>query len=406
MHYFADRIGGENFGKDTKIYKFERIKRAKREVMAANPHIPLIDMGVGEPDEPADPALVSVLSREAGKRENRFYSDNGIAEFQEAAGRYLKAVYGVTLQDPRNQIIHGIGSKPVLAMLPICFVNPGEYTLMTVPGYPVLGTYTRYVGGLTYDLPLLPENDFFPDLDVIPEEILKKSKLLYLNYPNNPTGRRATPAFFEKVVAFAKAHHILVIHDASYSSLVYDGCKPLSFLSAEGAMEVGLELFSLSKAFNMTGWRLAFLAGHPELIKAYGTVKDNTDSGQFRAIQKAGVYALSHPEMTSLTADKYSRRLDRLAAALREVGFQAEKPGGTFYCYVPAPVGTKSGKTFRNAAEASEFLIRECLVSTVPWDEAGAYLRFSVTFEADSAFEEQQIIDTVKKRFQKANLIF
>jgi LL-diaminopimelate aminotransferase len=402
----SDRLGGINFGKSTVIYKFELIKRAKAEAKLAHPDMKLIDMGVGEPDWPADELVVKTLSEEAGKPENRWYADNGIPEFQEAAARYLEKVYGLTGINPYEHIVHGIGSKPVLAMLPVCFINPGDILLTTVPGYPVTATYTRYLGGQVYNLPLLESNSFLPDLTKIPGPVLNKAKLLYLNYPNNPTGAVATPEFFSAVVDFAKKENIIVIHDAPYSGLTYDGYKPLSFLSVKGAMNVGIEVHSLSKAFNMTGWRIGFVCGSSKAIQAYATVKDNTDSGQFRAIQKAGIVALNHTEITKRTIEKYSRRFDLLVNALNETGFNARKPKGSFYCYVKAPEGTENGKVFNTAGEFSEFLIRESLISTVPWDDAGKYIRFSVTFEANSENEEKAVIDEMKERMLKLKLKF
>jgi len=256
---FADRIGGNQFGKDTVLYKFEKIKRAKRAALAANPGMELIDLGVGEPDWMAEPEVVAVLAAEAAKRENRGYTDNGIAAFKEAAAAYMASVYGVTGIDPVTEVNHGIGSKPVLALLPLAFINPGDVTLMTVPGYPVLGTSTKALGGAVVNLPLLPENHFLPDLDAVPEDVRRRAKILYLNYPNNPTGATATTAFFEKAVRFAKANDIIVVSDAAYAALTFDGEKPLSFLSVPGAKDVGVEIHSLSKAYNMTGWRLAFV---------------------------------------------------------------------------------------------------------------------------------------------------
>jgi LL-diaminopimelate aminotransferase len=402
----SDRLGGINFGKSTVIYKFELIKRAKAAAKLAHPDMKLIDMGVGEPDWPADELVVKTLSEEAGKPENRWYADNGIPEFQEAAARYLEKVYGLTGINPYEHILHGIGSKPVLAMLPVCFINPGDILLTTVPGYPVTATYTRYLGGQVYNLPLLESNSFLPDLTKIPGPVLNKAKLLYLNYPNNPTGAVATPEFFSAVVDFAKKENIIVIHDAPYSGLTYDGYKPLSFLSVKGAMNVGIEVHSLSKAFNMTGWRIGFVCGNSKAIQAYATVKDNTDSGQFRAIQKAGIVALNHTEITKRTIEKYSRRFDLLVNALNETGFNARKPKGSFYCYVKAPEGTENGKVFNTAGEFSEFLIRESLISTVPWDDAGKYIRFSVTFEANSENEEKAVIDEMKERMLKLKLKF
>ena len=297
----SERLGGVNFGKSTAIYKFELIKRAKAAAKKAHPELGLIDMGVGEPDWPADDLVVKALSEEAGKPENRWYADNGIPEFQEAAARYLEKVYGLSGLIPSEHIVHGIGSKPVLAMLPICFINPGDILLTTVPGYPVTATYTKYLGGEVFNLPLLESNSFLPDLSLIPQPILKRAKLLYLNYPNNPTGAVATIEFFKQVVDFARKNNIIVIHDAAYSALTYDGYKPLSFLSVKGAMDVGIEVHSLSKAFNMTGWRIGFICGNSKAVKAYATVKDNTDSGQFRAIQKAAIQALKHTEITEKT---------------------------------------------------------------------------------------------------------
>ncbi len=403
---FAERIGGRNFGKDTKLYKFAAIKRAKVEARALHPDLYLIDLGVGEPDLPADPVIVEILASEAGKPENRFYADNGIPEFQETAARYLERVYQVSGIDPYRQILHGIGSKPILAMLPLCFINPGDVTLTTVPGYPVIATYTEYAGGEVYPLPLMQENEFFPDFTSIPPEILKRAKLLYINYPNNPTGQTATEEFYGEVVEFAQKNNLLVVSDAAYGALTYDGYQPLSFLRVPGANEVGVEIHSLSKAFNMTGWRLAFLAGNPEVVKAYGTIKDNTDSGQFRAIQKAGVYALNHPELTNSNCERYSRRFNLLVPALREVGFEVVKPKASFYCYIRVPKGAEAGRLFKSAEDAASYLIKEALISTVPWDDAGPYLRLSVTFEANGIKEEQEVIVEMKRRLLHLGLWF
>jgi LL-diaminopimelate aminotransferase len=402
----ADRLGGINFGKSTVIYKFDVIKRAKAEAKKAHPGLELIDMGVGEPDWPADDLVVKALSEEAGKSANRWYADNGIPEFQEAAAHYLERVYGLSGLIPSEHIIHGIGSKPILAMLPICFINPGDILLTTVPGYPVTATYTKYLGGEVFDLPLHESNSFLPDLGSIPLPILKKAKLLYLNYPNNPTGALASSEFFKQVLAFAEKNNIIVVNDSAYGALTYDGHKPFSFLSVDGAMDVGVEVHSLSKAFNMTGWRIGFICGNKKAVKAYGMVKDNTDSGQFRAIQKAGIFALNHIEITKNTISKYSRRFNLLIDGLNEAGFDAKKPGGTFYCYVKAPTGTEDGRTFKTATEFSEFLIKESLISTVPWDDAGKYIRFSVTFEADSLLKEKEVINELKRRLKALKLIF
>ncbi|WP_080840420.1 LL-diaminopimelate aminotransferase [Cohnella massiliensis] len=403
---FADRIGGSNYGKDTNIYKFEKIKRAKAAAKKAFPDVELIDMGVGEPDEMADVGIVAKLAEEAAKPENRGYADNGIADFKVAAAKYLKEVFSVDGIDPETEVVHSIGSKPALAMMPSVFINPGDVTIMTVPGYPVMGTHTKYLGGQVYNVQLTKENNFLPDLDAIPEEIARKAKLFYLNYPNNPTGAAATAEFFVKVVAWAKKYNVVIVHDAPYAALTYDGVKPLSFLSVPGAKDVGVELHSLSKSYNMTGWRIGFVAGNPLIVKAFSDVKDNNDSGQFIAIQKAAAYGLANPAITEAIASKYSRRHNLLVAALNEIGFKAEKPKGSFFLYVEAPKGIKGGQRFETAEDFSQYLIREKLISTVPWDDAGHFVRFSVTFIAQGEEDEQRVIGEIKRRLTDVEFEF
>jgi LL-diaminopimelate aminotransferase len=338
--------------------------------------------------------------------ENRFYADNGIPEFRVAAAHYMEKVYGVHGIDPETELVHAIGSKPALAMLPSAFINDGDVSLVTVPGYPVIATHTKYCGGQVYNLPLLPQNGFLPDLNAIPTDVLSRAKLLYINYPNNPTGATATPEFFAQVVDFARRNHIIVVHDAAYAALTFQGTKPLSFLSVPGAKEVGVEIQSLSKAFNMTGWRMGFVVGNPLVVNAYATIKDNYDSGQFRAIQKAAIYALEHLDITAATNEKYGRRHARLAQILQSVGFNAKAPKATFYQYVAIPKGTRSGKTFPTAEAFSEFLIEEKLISTVPWDDAGAFVRMSVTFTADNQAEEEHVLQEVADRLASAEFVF
>jgi LL-diaminopimelate aminotransferase len=402
----ADRIGGERFGLGTDIYKFEKIKRAKQAAKAQYPDVELIDLGVGEPDGMADKAVVRQLAEEAGKLENRFYADNGIAEFKEAASEYMARVFGVEGLDPATEVNHVIGSKSALAMLPQAFINKGDISILPSPCYPVLGTHTEYLGGEVVYLPISEENHFLPDLDSLPLDVLKRAKLLYLNYPNNPTGASATPEFFAKVVQFAREHQLLVVHDAAYSALVFDEAKPLSFLATPGAKEVGVELHSLSKSFNMTGWRIGFIAGNPLAVKAFATIKDNTDSGQFMAIQKAAAYALRHPEITRAISEKYSRRHSLLVEALRELGFRAHKPQGSFFLYTEAPKAIEGGQVFQTAEDFSQYLIREKLISTVPWDNAGQYIRFSITFQAKDEEDERRVIAEVKRRMSEARFVF
>ena len=409
QNLFAERIGGREYGKSTAIYKFEKIKRAKRAAMAKHPGRRIIDLGVGEPDEMAFPEVVEKLCTEARNPENRGYADNGDAVLKEAGARYLREVCGVPGINPETEIMHSIGSKAALSILPAALINPGDYVLMTIPGYPVFGTHSKYYGGLVHNLALTQDNRFLPDLDSIPADVLNKAKVLVLNYPNNPTGASATPDFFSRVVEFAREHKLVVIHDAAYAALVFEG-RPLSFLATPGAKDLGLELHSASKSFNMTGWRCGFVVGNELLIRAYGDVKDNSDSGQFLAIQHAAAHGFAHPEITEQIAAKYSRRMDGLVKVLRNSGFQAAKPRGSFFLYVQAPkaaAGNGGARIpFRNAEEVSQWLITEKLISTVPWDDAGAYLRFSVTFVAKNADEEQEILEEIGQRLADVKFEF
>lgn len=392
---FAERIGGAGYGKGTDIYKFEKIKRAKRKVLAEHPERRLIDFGIGENDEPADESVRRVMAEEIHKPENRGYADNGIPAFREAVARFMKREFDVEL-DPQTEINHCIGSKTALAMLPAAFINPGDVTLMTVPGYPVAGTHTRYYGGQVYKLPLLPENGFFPDLDSIPGDVLRRAKMLVINYPNSPTGRTATPDFFRRVVDFARDNRLVVVQDAAHGMLTYEA-PPLSFLQTPGAREVGVEVHSLSKGWHMIGWRLGWVCGHRKIVQAFADIKDNSDSGQFIAIQKAGIAALDNPDIPRRVRAKYHRRLAKLVTVLRKCGFRCEMPGGTYFLYTPAPL-VVAGKRFANAEEVSQFLITEHSIVTVPWDDAGAYLRFSVTYQAENEADEDALMAETERR--------
>jgi LL-diaminopimelate aminotransferase len=400
---FAERIGGVHYGKSNKIYKFEKIKRAKRAALAAHPERKLLDFGIGENDAMADPLVRDVLKRETDKLENRGYADNGIAAYKEAAAAFMKRTFGVEL-DSTTEINHAIGSKPALAMMPAVFINPGDVTLMTVPGYPVAGTHTAYYGGEVYKLPLRAENGFLPDLASIPADARKRAKLLVLNYPNSPTGAVATRDFYRRVIDFARTNQIIVVQDAAHILLTYDG-EPLSFLQVDGAREVGVEIHSMSKGFNMIGWRMAFVAGHPKIVQAFADVKDNCDSGQFMAIQQAARAALERPDIWQATRAKYRRRLEKLVAALTQVGFRAAMPSGTYFLYARAPKAC-AGRTFADAEEASQFLITEQSVCCVPWDDAGAFLRFSVTYLAPTEADEDALMRETVERLGRLGLQF
>lgn len=403
---FAERIGGSRFGMSDVIYKFEKIKRSKREAAKLHPDMELIDLGVGQPDYMADGEIIRVLSEESAKWENRGYADNGIDEFKKAAAKYMDQVFGVKDIDYETETLHMIGSKAGLTILPQAFINPGDVTLITVPGYPVMGTITEWLGGEKYELPLKEEHDFYPDLDAIPENICKRAKLIYVNYPNNPTGQAATREFFEKLVAFAKKNHIIIVQDAAYAAICLDGQKPLSILSIDGAKDIAVEIHSLSKSYNMTGWRLGFAVGNAKIITALATVKDNFDAGQFKPIQLAGSYALAHPELTEQMNTVYKRRQKLLCELLAEKGFCVTPSRGTFYLYVKAPTGMADGTTFAIAEDFSQYMIREKMISVVPWDDAGHYVRFSLTFHAPTAEIEKEIMDEVRVRLADCKFVF
>jgi LL-diaminopimelate aminotransferase len=390
---FAERIGGPNYGKGTEIYKFEKIKRAKRKALAEHPERNLIDFGIGENDEMAPEPVRAAMAREINRPENRGYADNGVTEYREAVARFMQRNFGVAL-DPATEINHCIGSKTALAMLPAAFINPGDVTLMTVPGYPVAGTHARYYGGTVYRLPLLAENDFFPDLKSIPADVLSRTKLLVLCYPNSPTGKVATRDFYRRVIDFATKNRIVVIQDAAHLMLTYEG-EPLSFLQVEGAREVGVEVHSMSKSFHMIGWRLGWVCGHERIVRAFADVKDNSDSGQFIAIQKAAAAALDDASIPKQVRQKYERRLRKLVASLSRCGFTCKMPGGTYFLYAASPKRLAGGQQFESAEAASQYLINEHSIVTVPWDDAGAFLRFSVTYEAaDEKAEDALMVET------------
>jgi LL-diaminopimelate aminotransferase len=401
---FAERIGGVNYGKSNEIYKFEKIKRAKRQAVKDFPNRPLLDFGIGENDAMADEHVRRVMSQQIGLPENRGYADNGCIEFKEAAARLMKRMFNVEL-DPVTEINHSIGSKPALAMLPYCFINPGDMTMMTVPGYPVAGTHTKYCGGTVYNLPLTAENRFYPDFDSVPPDIWNRTKLLVLNYPNSPTGQIATEEFYAHVIELANRYQFVVVQDAAHVMFTYR-IPPISFLQVPGAKEVGVEVHSLSKGWNMIGWRIGWICGNERLVQAFADIKDNSDSGQFLAIQKSAVAALDDPQIPIEANRKYYRRLEKLTATLRQFGFECDIPGGTYFLYVKAPKGLAGGTVFADAEEVSQYLIREQSICTVPWDNAGAYLRFSVTYVAQDEPAEDELMFQLSERLGNISFTF
>lgn len=400
---FAERIGGATFGTGNEIYKFEKIKRAKAAAKAARPQVELLDFGVGEPDRMAPAVIRDALKKAVDDPANRGYADNGIRDFKLAAAEYMRKFFNVANLNPDTEINHSIGSKPALAMLPLCFVNPGDVVFQTVPGYPVLATHARYLGGEVVKIPLKKENGFFPDLKAIDPATAKRAKLFYVNYPNNPTGAAPTAAFFDELIAFANKYNILIVQDAAYATLIYG--ERISILGRPGGKEAAVELHSMSKSYNMTGWRLGFVAGAQKAVQAFAEVKDNCDSGQFKAIQYAACAGIADIGLSEGIREHYRRRLSKMVEILRRVGFDAEMPGGTFFLYTRAPVGAGDTR-FATAEDSSQYLIRDWSVSTVPWDDVGSFLRFSSTFEAKDEADENRVLAELEDRLRKAALRF
>lgn len=317
-------------------YLFKEIDRKKEEVMAKG--IDIIDLGVGDPDIPTPGHIIEALKSAVDNPTNhRYPSYTGMKEFREAVSLWYKERFGVEL-NPEQEVVSLIGSKEGIAHLPLAFIDPGDIALVPSPAYPVYNIGTIFAGGISHFMPLLEENDFLPDLKAIPKDVLPKAKIMFINYPNNPTSAVATKDFFQDVVSFAKENHLLVCHDAAYTEMAFDGYNPSSFLEVDGAKDVGIEFHSLSKTFNMTGWRIGFAVGNREAIQALGAVKSNIDSGVFQAIQIAGIKALlGDKECIQEMRGVYEKRRDIMVNGLQEAGFKLRKPKATFYLWVRVP---------------------------------------------------------------------
>ena len=381
----ADRIKG------LPPYLFAEIDRLKQEVSARG--VDIIDLGVGDPDLPTPQRIVDVLKMEADDPKNhRYPSYEGLLQFRESVAGWYKRRFDVDL-DPITEVISLIGSKEGIAHIPLAFTNPGDYNLVPDPAYPVYRTATLFAGGESYTMPLLEEKGFLPDLESIPSDVAKKTKLMFLNYPNNPTSAVADRNFFEKVVDFAKAYEIVVCHDAAYTEIAFDGYHPVSFLEVKGARDVGIEFHSLSKTYNMTGWRIGFAVGNRDVIAALGKVKTNIDSGIFQAIQYAGIEALEG-DQTCVEEMKriYQERRDILVKGLREAGLSVEPPRATFYLWIRVPEGYTS-KEF-----ASHLLGNAGIVVTpgVGFGEHGeGFIRMAMTVGRDRLIEAVERIKEV-----------
>jgi LL-diaminopimelate aminotransferase len=368
-------------------YLFAEIDKKKQEMRKKG--VDLIDLGIGDPDLPTPKLIIERLKTAAeNPRNHRYPSYEGMIEFRTAVAQWYERRFGVNL-DPKTEVLSLIGSKEGIAHIPLAFVNPGDYVLVPTPGYPVYRVSTLFAGGTPYFLPLRKENGFLPKLSEIPKEVAEKAKILFINYPNNPTSAIAGKSFFEEVVDFAQRYQIIVCHDAAYSEIAFDGYQPPSFLEVKGAKEVGIEFHSLSKTFNMTGWRIGFAVGQAEIVSTLGRIKTNIDSGVFQAIQEAGTEALIHfdtpfPEIISI----YERRRDVLVKGLREIGLDVDLPKATFYLWFQVPRGYTS-------AQFASFLIEQAGIVATPgngFGEAGeGYIRMALTVD------EKRLEEAIKR---------
>lgn len=383
---YADRI------KNLPPYLFAGIDKAKQEARARG--VDVIDLSVGDPDLPTPDHIVQALKRAVDDSSNHQYpSYEGKLAFRKAVADWYKKTFDVDL-DPEDEVLTLIGSKEGIAHAPLAFINPGDLALVPDPAYPVYRTATAFAGGEPVVMPLLKENGFLPDLDAIPAEIARRAKIMFLNYPNNPIGATASRKFFEELVDFARDNGIIIMHDNPYSEIYFDGNRSSSLLEVDGAKDVAVEFHSLSKTYNMTGWRIGSVVGDADVIAGIGKIKSNIDSGTFGAVQDAGIAALNSPrEVVDEIRQVYQQRIDILYRALRDIGLELERPRATLYLW--AWVGGSS------IDYAAELLERTGIVATpgVGFGEHGeGYIRFSITRETKRVEEAARRLEKMKTR--------
>ena len=364
-------------------YLFAEIDKQKNALKARG--VDIISLGIGDPDLPTPAHIVERLQAAAANPANHRYPDyEGLLSFRQAAASWVRTRFGVVL-DPETEVVSLIGSKEGIAHMPIAFVDPQDIVLCPDPGYPVYAVGTGFCGGAVHRMPLTKANGFLPDLSAIPTSVAKAAKLMWLCYPNNPTSATATRDFFEDVIDFARKNEIIICHDAAYSEIYFDGQKPISFLEVDGAREVGIEFHSLSKTFNMTGWRVGFAVGNAQLIAGLGKVKTNVDSGVFQAVQEAAIAALSGDQgCVDRAREIYQNRRDLVMNALGKAGLSAIPPRATFYVWVETPRGYGS-------AEFATKVLEETGVVITPGTGFGpsgeGYVRLSLTLNGDRLAE-------------------
>ena len=369
------KIEPANRVKDLPPYLFATIDKMKEKALAKG--VDLIDLSIGDPDTPTPKNIIQAMQKAVKDPVNHQYpSYTGMLSFRQAVADWYKKRFNVKL-NPHTEVVSLIGSKEGIGHMPLAFINPGDYVLVPSPGYPVYPVATLFAGGISYEMPLLEKNNYLPDLSRIPKYVLKKVKLMFMNYPNNPTSACADRAFFKEIIAFGRKHNIIICHDAAYTEMYYGNEKPLSFLQVPGAKDVGIEFHSLSKTYNMTGWRIGFAVGNKDAVAGLGKIKTNIDSGIFQAIQEAGIAALRTKDTELKKSRKmYRERRDVLFNGLKKLGLEVIKPKATFYLWVKCPKGVSS-------MEFTALLLNKAGILTTPGNGFGGpgegFIRFALT---------------------------
>jgi LL-diaminopimelate aminotransferase len=372
-------------------YLFAAIDKMKQDALAKG--VDLIDLSIGDPDISTPKHIVDAMKNAvANSAHHRYPSYEGMFSYREAVAGWYKKRFNVSL-DPNTEVLSLIGSKEGIGHIPLAFINPGDVVLVPSPGYPVYPVGTLFAAGESYIMPLKEENDFLPDFKIIPEDVLKKAKLMFLNYPNNPTSATADAEFYKEAISLAKKYNIIICHDAAYSEVYYDNERPISFLEIEGAKNVGIEFHSLSKTYNMTGWRIGFATGNKDIIAGLGKIKSNLDSGVFQAIQEAAIAAFDTDD--SILSDirkTYQDRRDALYNGLKSLGLHLIKPKATFYLWAKVPSGFDSSGFVAH-------LLNKAGVLATPGNGFGApgegYVRFALTVPVEKIKETVERIKNV-----------
>lgn len=371
-------------------YLFAAIDKMKQDAIARG--VDIINLGIGDPDLPTPVPIIESLAQAArNPKHHQYPSYEGMLAFRRAVADWYKRRFHVTL-DPGNEVLTLIGSKEGIGHIHLAFVDPGDVVLVPSPGYPVYPVGTSFCGGLSHIMPLTKANGFLPDLDAIPEDVAKKAKLMWLNSPNNPTSVVMTKDYFKRAIEFAREHRIIICHDAAYSEIYYDGKRPASFMEVEGAKDVGVEFHSLSKTYNMTGWRIGFVVGNKEVVAALGKVKSQLDSGVFEAVQAAGITALGLDDSVTDSIRKiYQERRDTVIPGLKQLGLEVDAPPAAFYIWVTVPKGYTS-------ASFTAHLLEKAGIVTTPGNGFGApgegYVRMTVCTSKERLAEA---VERIKK---------